>query len=253
VTDDAYFRDLVAALSRSDAVEPADGLPVTVTGVRVSGHGETQELVIEFSVPGLPSGECRQPYDEEWRRRFRPADATTYAAQLSDEIQAWAIGHVRKVHPPEPMDRDRVREELPPRDELWRSLTAEFADVTAEPGQGFRGRNRFGSVLTIALTPEEWQDYVVSCEIGCRLDYGVDAEGEGDGLLVAVDDLDETMATMDPDETFVVLDGGQLTGSTRAELPPEAGTGSAREHEKVMRRITNARKKYPDPPFGWLS
>ena len=57
VTDDAYLRDLLAALSRSGAVLPADGLPVTVTGVRVSQGDDRQELVIEFTVPGMPPGE----------------------------------------------------------------------------------------------------------------------------------------------------------------------------------------------------
>lgn len=253
VTDDAYLRDLLAALSRSGAVEPADGLPVTVTGVRISGRGESQELVIDFTVSDLPPGECRQPYGAEWRRRFRPADPEQYAAELTGEVQAWAIGHLRKFRPPEPIDRDVVRQELPPRDELWGSLTAEFAEVDGAPGQGFRGRNRFGSVLTIALTPDDWQEYVVSCEIGCRMDYGVDADGEGDGLLAAIDDLDETMATMDPDEDFVVFDGRTLVGSTRAELPPVPGTGSEREHEKVMRRIAEARNKNPDGRSGWIS
>ena len=80
------------------------------------------------------------------------------------------------------------------------------------------------------------------------MDYGVDADGEGDGLLVAIDDLDETMATMDPDEDFVVFDGRTLVGSTRAELPPVPGTGSEREHEKVMRRIAEAREQEPRRP-----
>jgi hypothetical protein len=33
-------------------------------------------------------------------------------------------------------------------------------------------------------------------------------------------DLDEAMATMDPDESFLVLDRHRFRGSTRAELPP---------------------------------
>ena len=85
------------------------------------------------------------------------------------------------------------------------------------------------------------------------MDYGVDADGEGDGLLVAIDDLDETMATMDPDEQFVVLDGGRLTGSTRADLPPVPGAGSAREQEKTMRRIAKSRGKTAHDGFGWFS
>ena len=81
-------------------------------------------------------------------------------------------------------------------------------------------------MLTIALTPEQWQDYVVSCEIGCRMDYGVDADGEGDGLLVAIDDLDETMATMDPDEDFVVFDG-----RTPGRVDPRQAAARARRRE----------------------
>lgn len=61
------------------------------------------------------------------------------------------------------------------------------------------------------------------------------------------------MATMDPDETFLVLDGHRLTGSARAELPPEHGTASERESEEILPRgggkwyATNLDGKLSDP------
>jgi hypothetical protein len=124
---------------------------------------------------------------------------------------------------------------LPDREELWRRLRAAFTDARDISG-GFVGTDRYGNALSIMLTPKTWQEYVVTCEIRCRNDYGVDADNAGDGSIVAIDDLDETLATLDPDEKFVVLDAHDLTGSTRAELPPVRGTAAVRKAERIRLR-----------------
>jgi hypothetical protein len=188
---------------------------VTVASVGSARHGA--EVVIGFSVPGLPDGVCRQPAPGN-------TDLSTYASEVAEELQAWAIEHVRKHRPLPPPDRDRVRRELPSREELWRTLREGFSRVREVPG-GFVGTNRFGVELRVMLTPEAWQEYVVGCEIACRNDYGVDADGPGDGPMVALGDLDEAMATMREDELFLVLHRHDLRGSTRAELPPVRGSG----------------------------
>ena len=212
---DASLHELARLLRRPGAVPPADGLPVTVGSVGSARHGA--EVVIGFSVPGLPDGVCRQPAP-------RDSDLSTYASEVAEELQAWATEHVRKHRPLPPPDRERVRRELPSREELWGALREEFSGVRDEPG-GFVGTNRFGVELRVMLTPEAWQEYVVDSEIACRNDYGVDADGPGDGPMVALGDLDETMATMRDDELFLVLHRQDLQGSTRAQLPPVRGVG----------------------------
>ncbi len=49
--------------------------------------------------------------------------------------------------------------------------------------------------------------------------------------MVAISDLDEAMATMDPDESFLVLDGHELQGSIQAEsvVSGSAGSGNYRK------------------------
>jgi hypothetical protein len=96
-------------------------------------------------------------------------------------------------------------------------LRSEFRGVREGPG-GFVGTSRDDIEFRVMLTPEQGQENVVDCEIGCRSDYGVDADSAGDGPMVATHDLDEAMATMDPDESFLVLARHRLAWSTRAEL-----------------------------------
>ena len=209
--DAAAIDELVRILRDPAAVPRADGIPVQVTSVSLAPSGD--ELVVRYSVSPLPDGVARPPVPEG-------GTAASRAAEVGKELNGWATEHVRRYRPPPPLDRAEVARELPDRDELWRRLRAGFTEVREIPG-GLAGTDRFGTTLTVRLTAETWQAYVVTCEIGCRNDYGVDADSAGDGPSVALDDLDETLATLDDDELFVVLDGHRLTGSTRG-----AATGS---------------------------
>ncbi|WP_426246586.1 hypothetical protein [Nocardioides sp. LHG3406-4] len=224
---------------------------MTVTGLRTDGGPGQEELVIEFSLPDTPPGVCRQPYNDAYRARPRRPDSEAYATELGREIQGWATEHLRRYHPPEPIDREQVRHELPTGDGLWRMLIDHFDETTPVP-QGFRG-TAYGSTITVVLTPEEWQEHVISCEIGCRMDYGVDADREGSGPYVAFDALDEIIGTLDPEELYVVFDGREFRGSTRAELPAVPGTAGEREHAQSMRRLAEARAANPDVEFGWFA
>lgn len=226
--DDADLRELTRLLQRPGAVAPADGMAVAIRSLLVSRGREDEELMIHYSVQPLPDGIARQPLP-------RDSDLATYAAEVAEELQAWAIGHVRKYRPLPPLDRNQVRRELPSRKELWRLLRAEFSGVRDVDG-GFVATDRFGTAFRVMLTPEQWQEYVVGCEIGCRNDYGIDADSAGDGPRVAIGDLDEAMATMDPDESFLVLDARVLKGSTRAELPPMPGSAGKQKSEEILRR-----------------
>jgi hypothetical protein len=219
--DSDELEAVTTLLKRPGAVAPADGLAVTVRVVRVTaGELGTGELEIVYSVPSLPDGLARQPLPGPWHE-----DLATYASEVAEELQAWAIEHVRNYRPLPPFDREQVQQELPSRAQLWLMLTSEFRDVHDIPG-GFVGTNRDGAELHVMLTPERWQDYVVTCEIGCRSDYGVDADSAGAGPQVALGDLDEVVCTVAEDERYIVLDRHSLRSSTRAELPPVPGSAS---------------------------
>lgn len=231
--DEADLRELTSFLQQPGAVKPADGLPVVVRSVRIARSGGTDELLIEYTVQPLPDAVAKQPLPWD-------SDLGAYAAQVAEEVQAWAIEHVRKFRPLPPPDLDRIRQELPSRDQLWRLLRDEFHDVRDAPG-GFVGYQYDGHETAVVLTPEQWQEYVVRCEIGCRNDYGVDADSIGGGPMVAIGDVEETVATMDEDEHFLVLDGHELRGSTRAELPVVRGTARQRRSEELRRRAGGGR------------
>jgi hypothetical protein len=219
--DSDELQAVTTLLQRPGAVASADGLAVTVRAVRVTaGELGTGELEIVYSVPSLPDAVARQPLPGPWHE-----DLATYASEVAEELQAWAIEHVRKYRPLPAFDREQVQHELPPREQLWLMLTSEFRDVHEIPG-GFVGTSPDGPELHVMLTPERWQDFVVTCEIGCRSDYGVDADSAGAGPQVALCDLEEVVATMEDDERYVVLDGYHLEASTRAELPPVPGTAT---------------------------
>ena len=226
--DGPSLRELARLLRRPGAVPRADGLAVSVTTVRlVRGH-DGREIEIRYAVPPLPDGVARQPLPRA------EESLTAYASIVAEELQGWATEHVRRYRPLPQPDRNQVARELPSADALWRDLLAELQDVEQVPG-GFVGSYEDRRV-TVLLTPESWQGYVVDCEIRCRNDYGVDADRPGSGPAVALGDLDETIATLRPDETFVVLDGRRLVGSTRAGLAPplqgRAGRDDRRQHDE---------------------
>jgi hypothetical protein len=242
--DEAFLHTVTALLRRPGAVAPADGLEVSVRSVRRVRGEMDDELEITYTVPPLPDGVARQPLHED--------DPATYALEVAEELHGWATVHVRRFRPLPPPDRDAVRRSLPPREDLWRLLLAQFRDVVEVPG-GFRGVDPFDDEVTLVLTPEQWQDYVVDREIGCRHDVGVDADGPGDGPGVALEHVTETLATLDDDEHFLVADGHHLVGSTRAELPPVPGTALQRESEEIRRRVAEARRANPEAELGWYA
>jgi hypothetical protein len=225
--DEPELRELTRLLQQPRAVPPADGLPVVVRSVRIARSDGNDKLLVDYSVHPLPDAVAQQPLPWD-------SDLVAYAAQVAEELQAWATEHVRKFRPLPPPDLDRIRQELPPREELWRLLRDEFRDVRDVPG-GFVGYQDDDHEIAVMLTPDQWREYVVRCEIGCRRDCGVDAASAGDGPMVAVGYLEETVATMDEDEHFLVLDGNEFRGSTRAELPVVQGTALQRRSDELRR------------------
>ncbi len=223
-------------LQEAGAVAAADGIEVRVHTVRVE-PGELagqQDLVIDYAVAPLPDGTARQPLP-------RSHDLETYCREVAVEVTAWATEHVRRYRPLPLPDRDEVRRDLPGRDELWRMMRAELVDVREVDG-GLAGREApDASPVTVVVTPEQWQEYVVDCEIGCRRDHGVDASKTGDGPDAALFYLEEMVASRQSDEPYVVFDGREFCRSVRAELPPVRGTASARKAREIEEKHPGGR------------
>ena len=189
--DDATLARLAELLVGPGRVAPADGLEVIVTSLAVRPASDPRlddELELRFAVTPLPEGVARQPLPSRYHR-----DLADYAGEVAEEVQAWAVEHVRRFRPLPPFDREQVASELPPADELWRRLRAEFEDVEDLP-HGFVGTTPDGQRVQVLLSSEQWQALVVDAEIGCRRDHGVDADSAGDGPGVALDLLGELLA-----------------------------------------------------------
>ncbi len=99
------------------------------------------------------------------------------------------------------------------------------------------------------MTPEQWQDFVVECEIVAREDAGVDAARPGDGPFLACEAVDELLATLDEGEHFVVFDGRRFHRSTRRELPPVRSGALQRRTQEIVRR-TGGRGEWRAYPPG---
>jgi hypothetical protein len=237
------LRQLLRLLTRPGAVRRADGLEVSVTSLHVVRREGKQQLRVRYQVPPLPDGEAWQwlPSREE--------SLEEYAAGVAEELHGWATEHVRRHRPLPLPDRADVAHDLPSREALWAQLRDQLRDVTDVDG-GFvvtDGEDR----IQVRLTPEQWHELVIDREIGCRRDAGVDADGPGDGPMVAFYDLSEVIGSRDADETFVVLHRRRLTASTRAELPPVRGTALARKTEEILRQGGGSWVAYrPDAESG---
>ena len=133
---------------------------------------------------------------------------------------------MKEVDPPG-QDRLHLREEL------WRALRSQFHEISEVPG-GFIGTHRFATRIRIMLTARQWAAYVVGRDTDSHDNLDVDAARAR--VQYALDDLEEAIATMDPDESFLVLDGDGLRGSMRAELPPVPGADLERETEEILRQ-----------------
>jgi hypothetical protein len=197
-----------------------------VIRVRGAGRNGKQELVIDFSLPDLPPGECRQPYDDEWRRQFLPEDPEEYAAELADEVHHWATAHVEKFRPPPPGESAERR---------WERLV-EHLDSGA-PARAL-GHVRIevtvdDRVVTIVMTPREWDD-IASVAIG-------DSDAAAAQVTTWIRELPA-------DQPFLVYTAYELEGSATAELPPDPDEPDLAVIARLREQADRAAIK-----FGWYA
>jgi hypothetical protein len=111
--------------------------------------------------------------------------------------------HVRAHQP-----ADRTVEDLPGRDEQWAILLEllgrEGTTREVSPGRLEVVRWPDGRILTVVLTPDQWEQYL--------LRHGVDLEPHNR--------FDMLLATGQRDQVFLVFWDGDLERSVREALPP---------------------------------
>ncbi len=209
--DQADLDQVSAYLCASDVVAPADGYAVRVTGVSIvigeMWHGsdgswkQDDELLIDYVVGSFPPAQATQPLPAPWHESLEE-----YCEGVATELNAWATEHVRKFEPLPIPDRDDVARDLPSCEQLWEILRSDFTEVRDEP-VGFSGVFYDDRRVALRFTAVQWQDFVIGCEIGCRADYGVDADSAGQGPAVAGDYVSELLASGEGCEGLELQDG----------------------------------------------
>jgi hypothetical protein len=232
--DEAYVRSLLAILTNPD-VHGGDVWVESLTIVE-GPHGKELEVIFGLAVPPgeerVPAtGTARVEFDQEWRHLSGYDDPAAYAPTVAGRVQRAAHQHVAHHRRDEGWS-DRMaayRATLPDRDTMWRLLlhaleghgrAAEVAPGRIEVEVGDR-------VITVVLSPEQWEDML--------------AEGSLDDIDMRID---ETVGNLDEDESYVVAYQGDLWPSTREMLPPVRGRA-------LERRFAALRAAHPDAHFTW--
>jgi hypothetical protein len=249
IRDEAYLRrlrDIFAANDPSDGIDRYHGFgrDVWVEALEPTDDGPYEELEVTYGIavperPGfrdLPRrGTTRLPYGREWRELSGYTDPAELARKIADMAFSAAgrsVQRGREQARRAAVDAVAVRAELPGRDELWALLvgTLDKYGVAREvdPGRIELIEERDGGEpgrVTVVVSPDQWHDFVVSVEIGCRLDRGLDAARAGDGPDSACFALDELVQSRHQDNRFIVFDRGGFHSSIREERPLVKASG----------------------------
>ena len=240
--DEAYLERLLEILTVEDGDESTDGIDRHDGFGRHYGVNSLRVVPSEDGFDDLEAACWLRPlwwlrwrhrrrtylarvlFDHQWRIDSGLQDPTTFAPRVADAAYFSAIDH--DVDPPG--ERDRVRREIGTVEDLWGRLVAHLEPHGGATDSG-TGRllvvdREDGETVEVHIMPGEWHEHVVSHELSCRADSGVDAWERGDGLDAALMFLDETIGGRWDDETHVVFFRGSFERSVRARLPPVGGS-----------------------------
>lgn len=236
------------------------GTDVWVTAVEITDgpHGDELRVSFALAVPDEPQwhgmqtrGSVQVPFDAEWRELSGFGDPAAYAPQVAVRVESAAGELAQRHREGDARDRmrDQVRARLPDRDGQRQMLLEMLRceGTVTELGLGrfelhFDKVNEVNevnevdespggpSMMTVVVTPEEWEEVLVS--------------GAGDDLCLYIA---EVIADPDPDERFLVFYDGDLTCSTREERPPVRGR--ARERWWAELRASHP----PGENDGWFA
>lgn len=211
-------------------------LRVISVDVQAGPHGDELRVGFRLAVAkvgrlrNVPStGSVEVAFDAEWRQLSGYDTPALYAPAVARAVERAALllveQHADDPGPDEVAVLDGLVSptELPDRETQWGWLLEGLADegevrqvapdrieVDIEQPEG--PGPAYGPLLTVVLTPEQWEDVL-----------------RGEALALGADlYLGELLGPRDPDETFVVFYKGTLCMSTREKLPPIEGHGEER-------------------------
>ena len=232
------LRAIFAANDPADGIDREDGFgtEVRVADLRqVPGeHGAELEVEYELDVPPRlrpevsSRGSTRVEFGEEWRRLSGFEDPADYAPTIAKHVWFAAGRQVQQGRDEPSPSRDEVDATVPGKDVLFERLLTELTESgeveLVEPG-AIRIDEHLGGAqpVEIRVTPSQWREYVVGCEMNAWTDSGVDAWDPGDGFGMALLFLDEMIGSRYEDEHFVVFYRDDFERSVRSELPPVRG------------------------------
>lgn len=262
--DDGYVRALLGILTNPEpaGVDPADPygtaedgidrydgfsreVVVTSLGVRDGEHGA--ELVVAYAwrpdleVAGPKHGVAHLPFDRQWRELNGYDAPSAYAPVVANEVMRAARNQAVRHSEGDGWHerRARARASLPTRAEQWRilrdALGREGRVTEVGPGRfevhllDEEGSVTDGDVVTVVVTPEQWEELLVT-RVGDDADLYVE----------------ELLGPRDDDERFVVCFNGDLVRSTRETLPPVRGRA-------LERRFAELRAGGPRGKEGWFA
>jgi hypothetical protein len=249
VEDTAYAQKLFEILTNAHpgGIDPADpygqaddgidrydgfGRDVTVASIEVVDGEHGAELVVGFVLTaaenaGSPQGSLRLPVEREWRELSGYADPAAYAPEVASRVMSAATAQVQQHV--DGAGAGRAVQALPDREAQWRLLLAALGSEgdVRELGPGRVEVEVDGSVLTVVVTPDQWEQVL-------REHAGADPE-----LYFA-----DLLGPRQEDELFVVFYAGDLARSVREELPPVRGRA-------FERRVAEVLEDNPDAQLGW--
>ena len=218
-------RELLEALQELfDADDPADGIDrhdgygrdYRVTGVRLVPSDDGFDDLEVTVAHGSEVVVSRVLFDRAWREASGLVDVRSCAAYVVDTWQHCPGGQARTGSAPRQAAADTVG--------LWRGLQEALVRDHASVNQVGHGRTELveedGEIVTIHLTAQQWRAFVDDCEAAAESDSGEDAWRAGDGLSIALGELDELIGSRWDDEEHIVFFRGRLWQSVRPELPP---------------------------------
>lgn len=224
-----------------DWIDRSDGFgtEVRVTGIDVvpGEHGDQLDIAFVLDLPDdvdVPrEGSLLLPFDAEWRKASGYAEPEDYAPRIAARLVRGIYEHVR-THTPSSREEDH---DLPSRAEqhamLLEVLGAE-GQVEQQGPSRHVVRRQGREDLVVLLTPEHWERVIR--RHGPRREW-------------VREHLDELVASTPPEEHFLVFWEGDVTTSTREELPPvKKPLPPLRE---VRRRLREAQAS--GRSFGWFA
>ncbi|MFC5678205.1 hypothetical protein [Aeromicrobium endophyticum] len=225
MTDDERVAELLSALQRLfDADDPSDGIDrhdgygrdYRVVGLRVVPSDDGFDDLEVSVLYGGQAVTARLLFDRAWREASGLVDASSCAAYI---VGTWQGARSGEARPPAPH-----RQAASDTTGLWRTLQQSLVRDYVNVNQVSHGRvevvDEDGEIVTIHLTPQQWRDFVDQCEAFAERDSGEDAWGAGDGLAIALGELDELISSRWDDEEHIMFFRGRPFQSVRPELPP---------------------------------